>query len=476
MNAQIKGGVINIYPLQIIDQLKSDKQRTYPNLQEVRPLTKFVTLKPNSDPRLAKLVQNTFSKVVMVTNYPLAMQVAKEHNLTCITPDHQIVYAGAFITQVGQFNRMTMDRPTLYRRISGIEGQIEEKVVQAFGFEKHRDQLADRDLEAMRKLQRAEVNIASLKSGYQQMKSMLFEYRSQVEYKQQHTAEVERHIEEYKAQEAEIEVKIRALEGQAKQSGEVFSQADSMKLVEVNKMIDELGRKLAAQESERMQTLGKIKSKKSLLNEKYLKKQNDIQLNMLEQEMNGKEGAMQGSQSQLTMSDIDKERGEVEGQIQRYMADLESKNKELKALYQLIEESDQNSGADILPIGGASNGNEEVIAKLRGKILEIQDLSYKMDELQSKNDELDLQARKIESYDKQVYEESRKNKTVQQLTREIQEKAMELDKMPRKNRHCVEWYDKYSAKNKELMKKFAEQIATEEGIMKLLIDMDQQKQ
>jgi len=40
----------------------------------------------------------------------------------------------------------------------------------------------------------------------------------------------------------------------------------------------------------------------------------------------------------------------------------------------------------------------------------------------------------------------------------------------------VEWYDKYSTKNKELMKKFAEQVATEEGIMKLLIDMDQQKQ
>ena len=57
--------------------------------------------------------------------------------------------------------------------------------------------------------------------------------------------------------------------------------------------------------------------------------------------------------------------------------------------------------------------------QLRAKILEIQDLSYKMDELQSKNDELDLQARKIESYDKQLYEESRKNKTVQQLTREI---------------------------------------------------------
>lgn len=46
-------------------------------------------------------------------------------------------------------------------------------------------------------------------------------------------------------------------------------------------------------------------------------------------------------------------------------------------------------------------------------------MSFKIDELQSKNDELELQARKIESFDKHLYEESKKNKTVQQLTREI---------------------------------------------------------
>ena len=51
-----------------------------------------------------------------------------------------------------------------------------------------------------------------------------------------------------------------------------------------------------------------------------------------------------------------------------------------------------------------------------------------------------------------------------------------MDKMPRKNRHCVEWYDKYSAKHRELFKKFEEQIQTEQGILKLLHDMDNQKQ
>ena len=74
-----------------------------------------------------------------------------------------------------------------------------------------------------------------------------------------------------------------------------------------------------------------------------------------------------------------------------------------------------------------------------------------------------------------MYSEAIKGKTIQGLTKEIQEKALELDKMPRKNRHCVEWYDKYSAKHRELFKKFEEQIQTEQGILKLLHDMDNQK-
>jgi chromosome segregation ATPase len=55
-------------------------------------------LKDGSDPRLARLISKVFGKFVLVSNYTLAMQIAKENNLTCITPDHQIVFAGAFIT------------------------------------------------------------------------------------------------------------------------------------------------------------------------------------------------------------------------------------------------------------------------------------------------------------------------------------------------------------------------------------------
>ena len=71
--------------------------------------------------------------------------------------------------------------------------------MQNFNNEKLRDQLTEKDLEAMRKLQRSEVHIGALKNGYQQLKSMIFEIRNQIEHKRHHTSEVERQIQEYQA-------------------------------------------------------------------------------------------------------------------------------------------------------------------------------------------------------------------------------------------------------------------------------------
>ena len=98
---------------------------------------------------------------------------------------------------------------------------------------------------------------------------------------------------------------------------------------------------------------------------------------------------------------------------------------------------------------------------LREKTMEVQDLSLNIDELQGKNDQLELMVRKIDSYSKDVFEGAKSGKTIQQLTKEIQEKVVALEAFPRKNRHCVEWFDKYSAKHQELKKKFEDQLETE---------------
>ena len=42
-----------------------------------------------------------------------------------------------------------------------------------------------------------------------------------------------------------------------------------------------------------------------------------------------------------------------------------------------------------------------------------------MDELQGKNDELEILMRKIETFDKEIYDYALKNKTIHQLMKEI---------------------------------------------------------
>jgi len=80
-------------------------------------MSDFVKLKPEADRRLETLVHNIFSKVVLVKEYSRALQIAKEFKLTCVTPDLQVVYAGAFITKVGSARMQGDNRVSLYQRI-----------------------------------------------------------------------------------------------------------------------------------------------------------------------------------------------------------------------------------------------------------------------------------------------------------------------------------------------------------------------
>jgi hypothetical protein len=63
------------------------KLRKYPDSNIAVPLKNHVSLKPNADLKLMKLIDSFFSKIVLVKDYSTAMHVAKEFNLTCITPD-----------------------------------------------------------------------------------------------------------------------------------------------------------------------------------------------------------------------------------------------------------------------------------------------------------------------------------------------------------------------------------------------------
>jgi len=69
-----------------MDQIEQKAMpQSYPD--GAKPLLKMVKLKEGADKRLTKLLLNALCKVVMVKDYATALSIAKEHGLTCVTPD-----------------------------------------------------------------------------------------------------------------------------------------------------------------------------------------------------------------------------------------------------------------------------------------------------------------------------------------------------------------------------------------------------
>jgi len=71
----------------------------------------------------------------MVKDYTEAMKIAKDHGYTCVTPELQVVYAGAFVTRVGKDGAKSnsgnsSNRVTLYSLVSEMRTKVSEQASQ----------------------------------------------------------------------------------------------------------------------------------------------------------------------------------------------------------------------------------------------------------------------------------------------------------------------------------------------------------
>ena len=136
MNRKIKGGVINIYPLEDLPDLRKPLKQVPPN---VKSMLEIVKLRNDADPRLQILLDSVFGNTVLTKNYDDALKAAQELKFNCITTDFQVVYGGSFVVKVGHYNRQAQDRFTVYKKLSIIKNQIQQKTAKVAEIESQRD-------------------------------------------------------------------------------------------------------------------------------------------------------------------------------------------------------------------------------------------------------------------------------------------------------------------------------------------------
>jgi len=103
-----------------------------------------------------------------------------------------------------------------------------------------------------------------------------------------------------------------------------------------------------------------------------------------------------------------------------------------------------------------AEGKEALMKELREKTMEVEHLSMKMDEIESKNQYLINHIKSMTDINQEVLEKA-KHLDMAEIGEEIAHKNDELKKFKRVNRQCYDLYLRFSEKYKELLDKFREQ-------------------
>ena len=211
----------------------------------------MVKLKDGADKRLTKLLLNILCNVVMVKDYATALSIAKQHGLTCVTPNLQVVYAGAFITKVGQQVRdgnQSESKVALYSQIQELTVEYDRLSDEMMRIKEAQAELNQSDLEAMRTVRRCEVQLNSLSQSLTELHAAHLEINASISARTQKEAELQGEAARHERQQKVLADQIATLNKQKGSQSHGFSGQDSERLLFLNKQINTLG----LQESEKL--------------------------------------------------------------------------------------------------------------------------------------------------------------------------------------------------------------------------------
>ncbi len=130
INKEKKGPVISILPLDWNKDYKSNYDCN--NLKDSSPLINYIKIKSNiinnydlykND--IENLIIKIFGKTLLVKNYEIGLALAKQFNTNCITRDNEIIYAGAILTKIGNYDNQRQ-RLNYYEQINSNFSKVNE--------------------------------------------------------------------------------------------------------------------------------------------------------------------------------------------------------------------------------------------------------------------------------------------------------------------------------------------------------------
>jgi structural maintenance of chromosome 3 (chondroitin sulfate proteoglycan 6) len=156
-NKTKNGPVINILPL---DWNKDRAQINYPTTSDAVPFVQFIEIREeflHRQSEILPIIYKLFGKCLLVKNYEVGLKLAKTYNMSCITAENEVIYAGGYVTKVGYYD-FKKQRCSLYEQIIENYSKIQSLKSAKINQENDRHEITNDELKIQRETQSYNIN------------------------------------------------------------------------------------------------------------------------------------------------------------------------------------------------------------------------------------------------------------------------------------------------------------------------------
>lgn len=194
LNKELKGGKINIYPLEWVEE--EEAAQDYPKDENIVVLSESILPleHQNENRKLKMLLKDILGKNILVSDLETALMYASDYKLNCVTGQGEIVYSGGFLTKLGYYDNNSdmiqsyKNFQKCFQDFSNIESKIVNynNILQKLNDEELRkvQECEDIELEKEKKTNKIKLNLneeTTFRSAILQIDKILFRNNKEIE-------------------------------------------------------------------------------------------------------------------------------------------------------------------------------------------------------------------------------------------------------------------------------------------------------
>jgi structural maintenance of chromosome 3 (chondroitin sulfate proteoglycan 6) len=481
-NKSRNGPVIDILPC---EWNQNSQPIIYPQTSDAVPLIQFIDLVDHSNKNtLYPIIEKIFGKCLLVKNYEVAMNLAKNYKLTCVTPENEIVFAGAYITKVGHYD-YKRNRCALYDIIQEIQTKLYQLTETKSHLELSRQSLANEENQILRE-QNQTINIKN------DLSYKLISFNKSKQSLEEDVLSIKEIIEDRK----------KIIEQSLREKSFLEQKLSSLNMI-TNKSSQDISKELSEEEkNEILKMENKLieleKAKNLLVNQKMNLESNLDFLNKKEIQLNSQLNEISTSHEESSFN-FSEEKAVIED-IESYMKELENLGLFKKRVLDEINKSEKeadNLNNEIGSMKSDSNKINERInkneAELKAVVLSLNDSNEKKASLlkniaalgQIKSEYLEKYSKLKEAQIKLLQNESgidvrdtekKLNKILQPIYSSLENTNRKMKKFEKINRFALDDYKLFKEKREEVTEKMADLQGKENELLEVIKVLDQKKE